>query len=75
VRGKIERKVFKNSQNCPSDREVGIFGKIHFTESNISHSASIQVRAKLGYNFEANITSYNLPMKIKTWDRVQGHLI
>jgi len=29
-------------------------------------SASIQVREKLKHNFEANIISYNLLMKIKT---------
>jgi len=44
--------------------KVWIFVKIHFTESNISQF-KFKLEQKLKHKFEANIISYNLPMKIK----------
>jgi hypothetical protein len=66
MRGQIFKKDFEKFSKLPKLQglRVWIFGKIHFTESNISQLL-FKLEQKLKYNLEANIISYNLPMKIK----------
>jgi hypothetical protein len=66
VHGQIALKDFEKFSKLPQLQglKVWIFGKICFTESNIS-TILFKLEQKLEYKYEDNYISYNLPMVIK----------